>query len=278
MQTILIPTDFSENSWNAIAYAVALYKEVPCNFYLLHVGNLRDSNIISNTFSFPKEMESPNIKKKLDTLFDRIQDLPITGEHHFIALQEYGNFINVIRRTVIAKKIDLIVMGTRGATGATASIIGSNTGDVITKVACNVLVVPEKASLGPPKKIAFPTDYNIFYSFKILNVLTALLNLSKAELDVLHVSRGKGRLTRPQEKNKRYLEDYLSEILNSTHNHHRVTDKNIKLAIQSFVAEKKVDMLVMVAKNLNFFQQLLFDTTIEKLSFHTHIPLLVLHE
>jgi hypothetical protein len=39
-----------------------------------------------------------------------------------------------------------------------------------------------------------------------------------------------------------------------------------------------VGMLVMVAKNLNFLQQLLFDTTIEKLSFHSRVPLLVLHE
>ena len=37
MKNILIPTDFSENSWNAIKYALLFFKKTPCNFYLLHV-------------------------------------------------------------------------------------------------------------------------------------------------------------------------------------------------------------------------------------------------
>ncbi|WP_299528057.1 universal stress protein, partial [uncultured Lutibacter sp.] len=37
MKNILLPTDFSENSWNAIKYALELYKKTACNFYLLHV-------------------------------------------------------------------------------------------------------------------------------------------------------------------------------------------------------------------------------------------------
>ena len=43
MKTILLPTDFSDNSWNAIEYALNLNKDTDCNFYLLHVSKL--SNI-----------------------------------------------------------------------------------------------------------------------------------------------------------------------------------------------------------------------------------------
>ena len=43
MKTILLPTDFSDNSWNAIEYALNFYKELNCNFYLLHVSKV--SNI-----------------------------------------------------------------------------------------------------------------------------------------------------------------------------------------------------------------------------------------
>lgn len=37
MKHILLPTDFSNNSWNAIQYALQLFKDQECTFHLLHV-------------------------------------------------------------------------------------------------------------------------------------------------------------------------------------------------------------------------------------------------
>ena len=36
MRVIIVPTDFSENSWNAISYAIQLYKDEECTFYLFN--------------------------------------------------------------------------------------------------------------------------------------------------------------------------------------------------------------------------------------------------
>lgn len=36
MKNILIPTDFSDSSWNALFTAVKLYANVPCHFYILN--------------------------------------------------------------------------------------------------------------------------------------------------------------------------------------------------------------------------------------------------
>ncbi len=36
MKNILLPTDFSRNAWNAIAYALHFLKDEPCIFYLLN--------------------------------------------------------------------------------------------------------------------------------------------------------------------------------------------------------------------------------------------------
>ncbi|MEZ4875324.1 MAG: universal stress protein [Flavobacteriaceae bacterium] len=38
MQKILFPTDFSENSWNAIQYAFAFFKGKSLEFHFLHIG------------------------------------------------------------------------------------------------------------------------------------------------------------------------------------------------------------------------------------------------
>ena len=36
MKRIILPTDFSQNAYNAICYAIRLFKEVECTFYLVH--------------------------------------------------------------------------------------------------------------------------------------------------------------------------------------------------------------------------------------------------
>jgi nucleotide-binding universal stress UspA family protein len=278
MKTILIPTDFSENSWNAVEYAVRLFHDIPCTFYMLHVGRLSQSNIRSNSLTMPPEDLEISVKEKLTDLFERIERLPIEKSHHFIALQEYGNLVGAIRKVVDDHNINLIVMGTKGASGIQRAIIGSNTGDVITKVARNLLVIPEKAVFNKPKEIAFPTDFTIFYSHAILSALSEILRITGANLQVINVTRPKMRFSRAQNQNKGYLTDYLEELFKNSHSFHTLTDKTVKTAIESFTEKGNIDMLVMVAKNLNFLQQLLFDSTIEKLSFHTTLPLLVLHE
>lgn len=278
MKHILIPTDFSANSWNALEYAMRFFKKEACTFYILHIGDLKEAGVSGNSFAFPVEKINLSIREKLTSLFKKIEGLSINKNHHFVTLQEYGNFIDVVRKTVDFKKIDLIVMGTKGASGIKAAIVGSNTGDVITKVLCNVLVIPENAPVTTPDKMVFATDYNLFYTYPILKSLTELLQISKADLHILNVSQGKTILMNSQEKNRAYLQDYLEETFPDVHNFHRIAERDIKSAILNFVADNQIDMLTMVAKNLNFFQQLLFDTSIEKLSFHTSVPLLVLHE
>ncbi|WKX76899.1 universal stress protein [Zobellia laminariae] len=36
MKRILLPTDFSDNSFEAIRYALLVFKEIECTFFLLH--------------------------------------------------------------------------------------------------------------------------------------------------------------------------------------------------------------------------------------------------
>lgn len=278
MKNILFPTDFSNNSLNALEYAINLLKDIPCNFYVLHVDSLSHSGVESNSLLMSPKIANINPKDTLTETFTRIQSNTANKGHHFIALLDYGNLIDIIRRTVLDKKVDLIVMGTKGASGIKETIIGSNTGNVITKVSCNLLVIPEKAEPSKPKEVAFPTDYNIFYSHSILEAISDILKITKAKLSVLNVSKPHVKLNAFQIQNMDYLQDYLLELYEKSHSIHQMNHKQVKSAIESFVVQEDMDMVIMVAKNLNFLQQLLFDTTIKKISFQTKVPMLVLHE
>ncbi|MEQ8218748.1 MAG: universal stress protein [Arenibacter sp.] len=278
MKNILFPTDFSLNSWNAIKYAIELFKDAPCNFYVLHVDSLSRSGVASNSFVMPSKGINMALRDQLADTFARIKSITTNKEHHFIALHEYGNLIDIMRKTVLDKKISLIVMGTKGASGIKETILGSNTKNVMTKVACNLLMIPEKVVQGIPKEVAFPTDYNIFYSHSILEAISKMLRLTEAKLKVINVSKPSVFLNDTQNQNMAYLQDYLLELFERSHSIHNLKHEKTKSAIEQFVVSEKIDMVIMVAKNLNFLQQLLFDTAIKKISFQTSVPLLVLHE
>ena len=55
-------------------------------------------------------------------------------------------------------------MGTKGASENNGDMIGTNTGNVITKVKCSILVIPKKATYHPLRSVVFPTDFNIHYN------------------------------------------------------------------------------------------------------------------
>lgn len=277
MKSILLPTDFSENSWNAIKYALNYFEKSNCHFYLLHVNSL--SNLTSfDTAYIPtsEELQTKLSKKHLRQFLKRIlQELPHNKKHRFYTLTDYNFFIESIRNYVQEKKIDIIVMGTKGATGIKKFIIGSNTGDVITKVHCTTLVVPENAKFNNLNEIAFPTDLALSYHIQTLQPISEVLDKFNSFLRILHINKKKENLNKDQLKYKELLEDYFNGF---KHSFHFLTSDKIEDAVQCFVKSRGIDMIAMVAKNLNYFQQILFLPTIEEISYHTDVPFLVLHE
>lgn len=278
MINVLIPTDFSENAWNAIRYGLQFFKAEPTNFYLLHIGlseRLGSSDdTVANGIIFDKK-NTTGIKDKLIEIEKRIEDSFPNTNHRFYASQEHTFFIEGIKRSVADKKIDFILMGTKGASGLKEATIGSRTGEVITRVKCPTLVIPEKAEFVIPKEIVFPTDFNNYYKNRILLTLAEIMAINESTLRVFHVTRKERELSVSQQENKGFLEDFLDD---KPHSFHFQAAQNIEDALSEFIAKNNINMIAMVAKNINFFQRLLFKPSIAKISYHTETPFLVLHE
>ena len=136
-------------------------------------------------------------------------------------------------------------------------------------------MVPENAEYNRPKEIAFPTDYSLFYSTETLLPLSEIVEIHKAAVRILHINKRHTILNDDQIENKEYLEDYFSSY---EHSSHFLTNSNIEEAIQCFVESRDINLIVMVAKNLNYFQKILFSPTVTEIGYHTDIPFLVLHE
>ncbi|WNH13231.1 universal stress protein [Thalassobellus suaedae] len=279
MKNILIPTDFSENAWNAIEYALRFFSKSTCNFYLLHVNTSDVLTCHEDTPVFDDNTVSSVLKnsskKHLQQTIKRINKRPqLNPKHRFYTILDNNFIINSIRKQVAEKKIDYIVMGTRGASGINKLPIGSNTGNVITKVKCTTLVVPENAKYVTMKEIAFPTDFSFFYPAETLQPMTDIVESCYAAVRVLNIKRNGVELNEDQQKNKAFLDDYFN---NNEHSFHFLTQSHIEGAIQEFVKSRDVNLIAMLAKNLNYFQKILFHPKVPKISYYTDIPFLVLH-
>ena len=280
MKHILLPTDFSDNSWNAIVYAIHFYEKMDCHFYLLHVDKPSDVSTTPSVYGVAVDVVSStyiaNSKSHIKHFIKRIyQQFPNNNSHKFFTLLDSGSFIETIRRHVKERKIDTIVMGTKGASGLKKILIGSNAGDVITKVKCTALIIPENAKYAPIKEIAFPTDYSLSYEIGHLQPIAEILERYQSALRVVHISKKNDALSATQQRNKDLLEEYFTQY---TKSFHLLTNSKIEEAIQCFVESRSINMITMVAKNLNYFQQILFHSKIKNISYHTDIPFLVMHD
>ena len=269
---ILMPTDFSENSWNAIRYALLFFKEVYTNFYFLHVENEweeeeQDLNKV--------QVKTKNSVTEFQLLLERLGNQKLNKHHRFYTSLERGHFVDSIRQHVLEREIDFIVMGTQGDNKYQEATVGSHSTDVITRVKCPVLVIPENASYCQPKNITFPTDFNISYKNKVIHTLKQVSHFNNSALNVLYLSKKSEELTDRHENNKAYLKEQLLEI---EHSFHFTRNDTLEEAVQSFITSHDTQMITMMAKNLNFFQHILFHPVAKKISYHKEVPFLVLHE
>src|SRR5690606_13440946 len=140
MMNILLPTDFSENSKNAVAYALEFFRNTPCTFHLLHVSPPHLETLSQGHHAIPRE-----IREKFDDLLDWVNDKKVNPHHYFSICFKVRYFIEAIREKVAEKNIDLILMGTKGASNQKEIILGKNTSDVVMKVKCPTLAISENA-------------------------------------------------------------------------------------------------------------------------------------
>lgn len=277
MKRILLPTDFSKISVNAIHYALQLFKDEACEFFLLNVFRIpyiANDELLSNDVSQLVILEGELHEASKKGMKDLIAELPKNDKHKFRTISDYNLFINAVKQTVEEKKIDLIVMGTKGATGAKEIFMGSNTGDVILKTSCDVIAVPENSKFKSLKEITFPTDFRIKYERLDLAALLKLAERYDAAIRVLHFSE-KDALDEEQTNNKKLLSSFLEKV---NHSFHTLTNTDFEESVNCFTQSRgDVDMIAMVALHYSFFQRMFFRPKVRELSFHTQIPLFVMH-
>jgi nucleotide-binding universal stress UspA family protein len=277
MKQILLPTDFSENSWNAISYAMQLYKDEECTFHLLnaytpiiyHVEYVLGSPAQFGLADSIRTTSQGNLEDLVSSINIEFGE---NSNHKFETYARFDNLISAIKDFVSTHSIDLVVMGTKGATGAQEILFGSNTVHVFKEIQCPVLAIPSHFSFEAPHEILFPTDLKATYKHSSLKILKNIALSNNARVNLMHVSTGYD-LTDKQERSKTKLESIFK---NSAYLFHNIKTMNIIEAINVFQVEHKINLLVMINNKHSFFENLFFKNTVNQIGFHLNVPFLVM--
>ncbi len=276
MIKVVLPTDFSEQAFHAISYAVKLLEDSTCIFYLVHAYTpaiYRVDYALGSPGQFGlSDDEKYKAQEGLEKTRKRIEALFNISKHTYITHAAFNSLGDEIESVSQKENIDFIVMGTQGATGAKEILFGSNTVHVIQKSVIPVLAVPYDFEYKPPNNILFPTDYEVDYKKANLDFLLKFSKLWHSKLHIMHVTTPDG-LDLDQANHKAFLEGMLLE-----HNHkfYDLPDQELIEAINEFQTVTPVEMLAMVKNKHTFLERLFVEPTIKNIGLHTKVPFLVL--
>jgi len=281
MKNILIPTDFSENSWNAIRYALELYKGEICTFHIL---NTYTPVIPSNRFMAssiqPGLLESggmENSKKRLSDTLKRIKSTYKNTLHEFKTISSFSLLVDKIKDIIETEAIDLLITGTKGASGVEEVFMGSNTVRIIKAIRnCPVLTIPKNFEYVQPKEIVFATDFKRYYSISELAPLMELAKSFKATIRIVYVQNEIKALTEIQQFNLNMLRKYFQKLEFYVHT---VSERSsVSNTLEVFADELEIHLLAMLNYQHSYMERITREPVVKRMAFHTHVPLLVIPE
>jgi len=261
MPTIIVPTDFSQVADNAARYAAQMIKgHYDANLELLHV------------------YEKASEKGEAEMLLERLKE-ELQGKHSIkvgTRLEEAGDFIDCLERHARHADAQLIVMGITGKSRIEQVIIGSNTLKMVERNVCPVLIIPPTAQYFEVKNVCLLSDFKDVQQSvpempikNILRILNPALHIINVNSDI-YVS-----LTQEYMSERSRLLEMFSEFKPEFY---FIGTYDLHETVQTFAADKHIDMLITIPRNHTFFGSLFKTSNTKKLVYESTIPILAAHE
>lgn len=142
LKRILLPTDFSDYSQQAEAYACAFAEQFAAELHLLHVLQDLVAMVPEPGLAFPPPGDyMQELKESAERALAQLPD-PSWAEGKTVVRETRQGppFVEIVRYAK-EQDIDLIVMGTHGRSGLAHVLLGSVAEKVVRKAPCPVLTV-----------------------------------------------------------------------------------------------------------------------------------------
>lgn len=261
MMTIIVPTDLSQVADNAARYAAQMIKgHYDVNFVLYHV--------------YEDKSDKDTAAILLEKLKEELQAKTYIKIE--IKMEEGRDIIDCLEKEARHREAQLIVMGITGKSKLEQVFLGSNTLKMVERNVCPVLIVPPTAQYFEVKNVCLLSDFKDVQNSTPEVPIKTILNLFRPTLHIVNVNSEHYVSLTQEFMSERgrivdMFEDYRPEF-------YFIGTYDLLDTVQTFVADKKIDMLVTIPRNHSFFGSLFKTSNTKKLVYETTIPILAAHE
>lgn len=188
MQKILVPCDFSKPAINAFRFALDVAAQSKGTIHLLNVIELPilHDTVLMPVLNFEQQLFD-DLRKNAEARFKKITDKYNATGVKVIVNTVFGAVSMMIQDYITKESIDIVIMGSHGATGLREIFIGSNAEKMVRKSPVPVLVVKDYTK-GPIKSIVFPNTMDTENQEDLVMKVKALQNFFKAHLHLVWIN------------------------------------------------------------------------------------------
>lgn len=275
MKTFLVPTDFSETSKNAARYAAHIAKQYQDIHIILY--NVSDE-VAAGSDGTPTVDDEHSRRKVMELALESVKiDLSKITQSQITCVAEEGtSLIDSIDRFARHNQIDMIIMGITGSTRLEQIFMGSNTLKMVDRGTCPVMIVPPFAQYKGIQDIMITSDFKDVDRTMPVRPIQNVLDLFKSNLHVVNVDHEHYvEVTEEYKAERAKLEGILSAY-NPQFYFIRMYD--FMEAVNQFVEDKEIDLIVTVPKKHTFLSNIFRSSYTKKLAYHSHVPIIAVHE
>ncbi|HEX5171890.1 MAG TPA: universal stress protein [Cyclobacteriaceae bacterium] len=271
MKKILVPCDFSDQAVAAFRVALDIAKQSGGEVNLINIIEvpIMHDTVLMPTLNFEealfKEMEA-NAKKQ----FEKLKVKFAKDFRKVKTIVTYGITAVSILNHIEENNIDMVVMGTKGASGLSELLIGSNAEKVVRRSPVPVLVVKKYVKLSSLKRIVFPSTLEKEHEDLVMGV-KRLQSFLKATLDIVFIntptnfSRDTATMKQLNDFARRFmLKDYTLNIYNDTFE---------ESGVINFTHSIKADMIAMGTHGRKGLSHILSGSVTEDVVNHVDCPI-----
>ncbi|TCI91768.1 universal stress protein [Tenacibaculum sp. M341] len=271
MKRILVPIDFSEQSENALKTAAVFAKKFDFEIVIVHMLEFSQAIISGSAQSAQETVFYLKLtERRLNEFLDKsyLKDIKITPViKHYKVFSE----LNELSRE---ENIDLIIMGSQGASGIKELFVGSNTQKVIRHSEVPILVIKDEPKLSFENSI-FACDFSeeSISAFKRARFFANSIN---CKMKVVYVNTPTKSFKSSEEMRttvKNFFEkagtraDYIDDVA-------YISDYTVEAGILNFAKKHKADIIAMATHGRKGFAHFFDGSITEDVANHSPLPVL----
>jgi|CXWL01.1.fsa_nt_gi nucleotide-binding universal stress UspA family protein len=275
MKTIIVPTDFSPVSINAMNFGVDMAVAIDASILLLNVYNIPVSYSEVPVVLISVDDLKKSSEAQLTALKEKIIHIT-SGKIKVYTECRMGNTIDELE--VLCNHIQpfAVVMGAKGVSGIEKVLFGSTTLTAIRHLTWPVICVPPGKEYGKGiKKIGFACDFKQVVETTPVHFIKQMVKEFDAELHILNVDY-KEKHFRPETPEQSFL---LHSLLEDVKPHyHFINNTDIEDGINEFAETNNLDLVIAIPKKHNLLAGIFKPSSTRQLVFQSHIPVMCVHE